>query len=84
MKKRLFATLISVLLALALSFTAAASQEVVFDTMVLDMAEVLSHEEAQQLEADAWDITNQYGCAVYIVTTNDLEGYEPWQYSEIM
>jgi len=84
MKKRLFVTLISAFLALALSFTAAASQEVIFDTMVLDMAEVLSPQEAQQLEAEAWDITNQYNCAVYIVTTNDLEGYEPWQYSEIM
>ena len=85
MKKRLIA-LVSVLLVLILAAVPvfAAAEDVPFDTMVADWADLLTDSEEAALHERAWQLTQQYGCAVYIVTVDSMEGMEPWQYSEFI
>lgn len=66
MKKRLFAWLSVLCLALALALPAWAA-----DRYVTDEAGILSAQEADALEEQARQVTEQYGCGVYIVVVPD-------------
>ena len=85
MKKKIF----SLILCIALAFTFvcpvfAAAEDVPFNYMVVDSAELLTADEAQELNDRAWEITQEYGCAVYIITTPSTQGLEVSEYNEYL
>ena len=83
MKKKL-AVLFAALLVLLLAVlpVMAASEDIPFDVLVLDAAGLLAEEEAMELYGRAWELSNQYECAVYIVTTPSLDGMDAWEFNE--
>ena len=92
MKKRLFGFCAAVLLALALVCPALAEADhppfdpslIPFDNMVSDSADLLTDEEEAELSARAWALTQEYQCAVYIVTLPSLQGMEVWEANEYL
>lgn len=83
MKKKLAALLAALLvLLLATLPAAAASEDIPFDTLVLDADGLLTEEEALELHARAWELSNRYECAVYLITTPSLDGMEAWEFNE--
>ena len=60
------------------------AEEIPFDTMVNDAAGLLTAAEAENLNARAWELTQQYRCGVYIVTLPSLEGMEAWEATEYL
>lgn len=85
MKKRIFALLTATILLIVMACPAfAAAEDVPFNTMVLDIPEVLTAEQVEELDARAWELSHLYECAVYIVITDSLEGLEAWEFSEFM
>lgn len=50
-----------------------------FYTMVSDGADLLTDAEEEKLSARAWELTQEYQCAVYIVTFLSLGDLEPWE-----
>ena len=85
MTKKILSFLIAATLLLGVCVTAfAADEDVVFSTMVVDIPDVLDETEETQLNDRAWEITQKYGCAVYILISDTLEGYEAWEYNEAL
>lgn len=85
MKKKLIALVCALVLLAVLAVPAfAAAEDVPFDIMVLDLADLLTDGEEENLQERAWQLTQQYGCAVYIVTVDSLEGLQPWEYNEFI
>lgn len=85
MKKRILGLLFSLILVITMACPAfAAAEDVPFSTMVLDDAGLLLQSEIDELDAQAWEITHTYGCAVYIVTIDSLEGMEAWELTEMI
>ena len=92
MKKKLFGCWAAVVLFLGLVCPIAAAAEqppfdpsqIPFNTMVSDSAGLLTDSEAENLEQRAWSLTQQYRCAVYIVTLPSLNGLEAWQANELI
>lgn len=74
MKKRLFSLLLALLSALSLTVFAWATEG--GESYLYDEAGLLTAEEAAVLENKAANITQQYGCGVYIVTVDDYEVYD--------
>ena len=84
MTKKILSFLIAATLLLGVCVTAfAADEDVVFSTMVVDIPDVLDETEETQLNDRAWEITQKYGCAVYILISDTLEGYEAWEYNAV-
>ncbi len=73
MKRALVCLLVCLCLCLGVSLSASAESETL--DYVTDAAKILSEQEAQSLNAEAARITEQYGCAVYIVTLEDYRTY---------
>lgn len=91
MKKKLlgFCAALCLVAALVCPLFAAAeepfdAEQIPFDTMVNDAAGILTDAEAEKLDARAWALTQEYRCAVYIVTVPGLEGLEVWEASELL
>jgi len=83
MKKKLFCLLVSLVLMLTFAMpVSAAAEDVPFSYMVVDSDELLLEQEVAELNERAWEITQEYGCAVYIVTTYSLEGMTAAQFNE--
>ena len=83
MKKRILALIISFVFLFVMAVPVqAAAEDVPFSNMVLDDAGLLFQSEAEELDNRAWAITHTYGCAVYIVTLESLEGMEAWEITE--
>ena len=75
MKKKLcFALLFSLLLCLLLPLYASATG-IAAEELVTDEAGILSAEEIERLERVAAQVSEQYGCGVYIVTVEDFQSY---------
>ena len=85
MTKRIISIIFAVILVLGMSTAVfAATEDVEFDTMVVDIPDILTDEEEKEFDNRAWEMTQKYGCAVYIMITDTLEGYEAWEYNEIL
>lgn len=85
MTKRIISVIFAIALALMMSTVSfAAAEDVEFDLMVVDYPDILTDEEASQLDSMAWDMTQRYGCAVYIMITDTLDGMEAWEYNELL
>lgn len=85
MNKRVFAFLTALILLLALCVPAfAAPEDAAFNAMVLDTAELLPAQQEEELNQRAWNLTERYGCAVYMITVPGLEGMEAWEFSEYL
>ncbi|MBE6893204.1 MAG: hypothetical protein E7482_04245 [Ruminococcaceae bacterium] len=85
MTKRIISILFAIILVLGMSTAVfAAAEDVEFDTMVVDIPDILTDEEEREFDNRAWEMTQKYGCAVYIMITDTLEGYEAWEYNEIL
>ena len=85
MKKKIFGLCAAVCLLLTLvcppltaaGETAFDASQVPYSTMVSDGAELLTAAQAQELDARAWELTQKYRCAVYIVTLTSLGSMDP-------
>ena len=85
MNKKFLSLILSMILLFALACPVMATAEnVPFNTMVVDAAEILSESEEQWLAQKAWDLTQEYQCAVYITTVPNLGGYEVQEYSQLI
>ena len=85
MKKKIVALLTALVLLLVLAVPAfAAEEDASRNTMVLDTADLLSTQEEEVLNQRAWNLTERYGCAVYIITVPGLEGMEAWEFNEYL
>ena len=85
MKKKIFSLILCVVLAFTFVCPVfAAAEDVPFNYMVLDTAELLDAEDAAELNDRAWEITQKYGCAVYIITTPSTEGADVSEYNEYL
>lgn len=85
MTKKTISVILAVVLMLSLSIVSfAAAEDVEFDTMVIDIPDILTDDEEIELDYRAWEITQKYGCAVYIMISDTLEGYEAWEYNEML
>ena len=90
MKKKFFGFCAAVCLFLTLVCPAFAAEssfdanQVPFDTMVWDSAGILTVSQADKLTARAWELTQEYQCAVYIVTLPHLAGLEAWDANEFI
>lgn len=85
MTKKIVAIIIAFVLMLGMSTAVfAAAEDVEFDTMVVDIPDILSDEEEKKLDNMAWEITQKYECAVYIMITDTLDGMEAWEYNEAL
>ena len=73
--KKLLATILALMMALALAVPAWAEQQP-GDAFVYDMAGLLSEEDDAYLEALASQISWEHNCAVYIVTMEDYQEYD--------
>ena len=83
MKKKIFALFVSISLLIVMVCPAfAAAEDVTFSTMVVDEAGLLSQSEINELDTYAREITHTYGCAVYIVTVDSLDGIDVQQAAE--
>ncbi len=81
--KKLLALILSLTLLFAVSCPVSASaDQVPFSTMVMDSADLLTDEQEDELSAKAWNLTLDYDCAVYIVTFESLDGWEPYALNE--
>lgn len=80
MTKKLISILFAIILVLGMS-TAAFAEEQRF---VFDEASILTYDEIEELNARAKEITEKYGCGVYLVTFENLQGYEPWELNEMV
>ena len=83
MKKRLFGFWAALCLLLVLACPAFAAEEeafdpdqISFDAMVWDNAGILSENEAAELDLQAWKLTQEFRCGVYIVTISNLAGID--------
>lgn len=83
MKKKLFAGIIALILMLVLVCPVQAEQ-VTFDQYVIDVASIFNEEEKAALAEQAEKLAEEYGCAVYCVTIDTLDGYEAWEYNEAL
>lgn len=72
MKKRFVCALLATLLALSLSVPALADSE---GSYVVDLAGLLGYDQRERLEQRASEISQQYGCGVYIVALDDYTQY---------
>ena len=80
MTKKIISILFAIILVLGMSTAVfAAAEDVEFDTMVVDIPDILTDEEEKEFDNRAWEMTQKYGCAVYIMITDTLEGYEAWE-----
>ena len=85
MTKKIISILFAIILVLGMSTAVfAAAEDVEFDTMVVDIPDILTDEEEKEFDNRAWEMTQKYGCAVYIMITDTLEGYEAWEYNEAL
>ena len=85
MTKKIISILFAIILVLGMSTAVfAAAEDVEFDTMVVDIPDILTDEEEKEFDNRAWEMTQKYGCAVYIMITDTLEGYEAWEYNEML
>ena len=85
MKKKIFSLILCVVLAFTFACPVfAAAEDVPFNYMVVDSAELLTADEAQELNDRAWEITQEYGCAVYIITTPSTQGLAVSEYNEYL
>lgn len=92
MKQKLFGfcTLLCLLAAVFCAPFAAADEapfdpsQIPYDIMVNDAAGLFTQPEAEQLEARAWELTQEYQCAVYIITLPELNSLEPWEATEYL
>lgn len=85
MTKKLISVLTAIILVLILSTVSfAAAEDVEYDLMVVDVADILTDEEEAELDYIAWEITQKYGCAVYILISDTLDGYEAWEFNELL
>lgn len=90
MNKRVFGFFAALFLLLAVVCPAFAAEEtppfdpskIPYNSMVTDGAGLLSAAEAEALNAKAWELTQKYSCAVYIVTLPGLNGMEAWEANE--
>ncbi len=81
--KKLLAFVLSFVLLFAFACPVTASEDQVpYNIMVVDMADLLTDGEEMELTGKAWELTLNYDCAVYIVTVESLNGWEPWEYNE--
>lgn len=83
MKKRFFGFWAALCLLLVLACPAFAAEEeafdpdqIPFDAMVWDNAGILSEDEAAELDLQAWKLTQEFRCGVYIVTISNLAGID--------
>ena len=85
MTKKIVSLILAFVLVFGISVSAfAATGDVSFDTMIIDYPDILSAEEESELENRAWELTKKYHCGVYIMITDTLEGYEAWEYNEML
>ena len=90
MSKRVFGFCAALCLLLAMVYPAFAAEETLpfdpskipYNSMVTDSAGLLTFDEAEELNAKAWELTKEYSCAVYIVTLPGLNGMEAWEANE--
>lgn len=61
--------------------TAAFAEEQRF---VFDEANILTYDEIEELNARAKEITEEYGCGVYLITFPSLDGMEAWELNELL
>ena len=80
MTKRIISILFAVILVLGMSVTAFANPE----RLVFDDAGILTYDETESLESRAREITEEYGCEVYIITFESLGEYEAWELNELL
>lgn len=80
MKKKLFAGI----LAFVLLFLLLCPVQAAYDGYVIDLAEEFSTEETALLTEKAQALTEKYGCAVYCVILDRLDGYEAWEYNQAL
>lgn len=73
MRQKLKFLALTLLLALSLCIPALAAEGE--SGRVVDVADLLTYEEWERLEATAEQLTQRYGCGVYIVTVDDYEEY---------
>jgi uncharacterized membrane protein YgcG len=85
MKKKIISLMLCILLAFTFVCPVfAADEDVPFNYMVVDTSELLTQNEAAELNARAWAITQEYECAVYIITTPSTEGLSVAEYNEFL
>ena len=76
--------IISIFFAMVLVFGLSVSAFAIPERFVFDDASVLTYDEIQDLEAKAKEITEAYGCEVYAITFQSLDGYEAWELNELL
>lgn len=82
MKKRMASVLLLLLLGAHMSGFALAEGEQVPSGLVTDRAGLLTAEEQETLSRRAAEITEDYGCAVYILTVDDIGSESPRAYAK--
>lgn len=85
MTKKIISVIFAIALVLTMSTVSfAAAEDVEFDLMVFDYPDILTDDEEVLLDSRAWEITQTYGCAVYIMITDTLGGMEAWEFNEFL
>lgn len=79
MTKRIISIFFAIILVLGMSTTAFAEERHVFDE-----ASILTYDEIEEFEAKAKELTDQYGCGVYLITFPSLDGMEAWELNELL
>lgn len=79
MTKKIISILFAIILVLGMSTTAFAEERHVFDE-----ASILTYDEIKEFEAKAKELTDWYGCGVYLITFPSLDGMEAWELNELL
>ncbi|MBR3952912.1 MAG: TPM domain-containing protein [Oscillospiraceae bacterium] len=80
MTKRIISILFAVILVFGISVTSFAEEQ----RFVFDEASILTYDEIEEFEARAAEITEKYGCGVYLITFPSLDGMEAWELNELL
>lgn len=81
MTKKIISILFAIILVLGMSVSAFANNQ---EKYVFDEASILTYDEAEELNAKAKEITEKYGCEVYLITFPSLDGNEAWELNEML
>ncbi len=84
MTKKIISIVFAIILMLGMSTVSFAAGEVEFDLMVVDYPDILTDEEEDELNTRAWHLTQKYNCAVYMLITDNCEGYEIAEYNDLL
>lgn len=82
MKRRILIIVMTLLLAMGLSVSAAFAENESSVTYFGDAADIVSYDDWEAIDARLADITDSQECAVYIYTTDDFEGSDPQEFAD--